>query len=124
MKNTEQELAKVLEKARWEFGAKTLAGEKIDSAEYYAKAILSSGLVIPVSALDRIVEKNQINSIVQKRYDELMSIGEHGHYETLFQVVHEQRQANIVGDVIYISSAYQKEGYVVLEIKVREKNNE
>lgn len=30
------------------------------------------------------------NARVQARYDELMHIGKHGHYETLFQVVAEE----------------------------------
>ncbi len=32
-----------------------------------------------------------INSRVQARYDELRAAGKHGHYETMFRVVHEQR---------------------------------
>lgn len=30
------------------------------------------------------------NKRVQARYDELMNIGRHGHYETLFQIVREE----------------------------------
>ncbi len=36
-------------------------------------------------------EKSAINSRVQKRYNELMAIGKHGHYETMFKIVHEER---------------------------------
>lgn len=32
------------------------------------------------------------NTRVQARYDELMSEGRHGHYETMFRVVHEEMQ--------------------------------
>lgn len=35
-------------------------------------------------------EKNERNARVQARYDELMREGKHGHYETLFRVVHEE----------------------------------
>lgn len=35
-------------------------------------------------------EKCARNRRVQNRYDELMQIGEHGHYETMFQVIHEE----------------------------------
>ena len=35
-------------------------------------------------------EKNERNARVQARYDELMSEGKHGHYETMFQVVREE----------------------------------
>lgn len=35
-------------------------------------------------------EKEDRNKRVQTRYDELMKIGRHGHYETLFQIVREE----------------------------------
>ncbi len=35
--------------------------------------------------------KTIINKRVQARYDELMREGKHGHYETLFRLVHEER---------------------------------
>lgn len=35
-------------------------------------------------------KKTVINCRAQKRYDELMAIGKHGHYETMFQVIHEE----------------------------------
>ena len=35
-------------------------------------------------------EKNGRNARVQKRYDELMAEGRHGHYETMFRVVREE----------------------------------
>ncbi len=35
-------------------------------------------------------EKTARNIRAQKRYDELMKIGEHGHYETMFRVIHEE----------------------------------
>ena len=35
-------------------------------------------------------QKNARNRRVQNRYDELMKIGENGHYETMFRVVHEE----------------------------------
>lgn len=38
-------------------------------------------------------EKTAINKRVQARYDELMREGKHGHYETMFRVVHEERAA-------------------------------
>lgn len=38
-------------------------------------------------------DKTAINAAVQARYDELMAEGKHGHYETLFRIVHEQRAA-------------------------------
>jgi hypothetical protein len=34
--------------------------------------------------------KTAINKRVQARYDELMHEGKHGHYETMFRVVHEE----------------------------------
>lgn len=34
--------------------------------------------------------KIEINQRVQARYDELMLEGKHGHYETMFRVVHEE----------------------------------
>lgn len=33
------------------------------------------------------------NIRVQNRYDELMGIGRHGHYETMFQVVREETES-------------------------------
>jgi hypothetical protein len=33
------------------------------------------------------------NIRVQNRYDELMTIGKHGHYETMFQVVREETES-------------------------------
>ena len=33
--------------------------------------------------------KTEINHKLQARYDELMRIGKHGHYETMFHVFHE-----------------------------------
>lgn len=36
--------------------------------------------------------KAEINARVQARYDELVAAGQHGHYETLFQIVHEERE--------------------------------
>lgn len=38
-------------------------------------------------------EKCQRNARVQARYDELMREGKHGHYETMFRVVHEEVEA-------------------------------
>lgn len=35
-------------------------------------------------------EKTERNARVQRRYDELMAEGKHGHYETLFRVVREE----------------------------------
>jgi hypothetical protein len=35
-------------------------------------------------------QKTARNIRVQKRYDELMREGKHGHYETMFQVVREE----------------------------------
>ena len=35
-------------------------------------------------------EKTARNIRAQKRYDELMTLGEHGHYETMFRVIHEE----------------------------------
>lgn len=36
------------------------------------------------------------NSRVQNRYDELMTIGSHGHYETMFRIVKEEiRRAKV-----------------------------
>lgn len=34
--------------------------------------------------------KTAINARVQNRYDELMREGKHGHYETMFRIVHEE----------------------------------
>lgn len=34
-------------------------------------------------------DKTELNKMVQDRYDELMRIGKHGHYETMFQVIYE-----------------------------------
>lgn len=39
------------------------------------------------------MSREDTNKAVQLRYDELMREGKHGHYETLFKVVHEQVQA-------------------------------
>ena len=33
--------------------------------------------------------RDEINARMQRRYDELMHIGKHGHYETMFRVFHE-----------------------------------
>jgi hypothetical protein len=38
-----------------------------------------------------LAERTAINCAVQARYDTLMAEGKHGHYETLFKLVHEQR---------------------------------
>ena len=35
-------------------------------------------------------EKYERNCRVSDRYDELMQIGKHGHYETMFQIVREE----------------------------------
>lgn len=35
-------------------------------------------------------EKTEINKRAQARYDELMHEGRHGHYETMFRVIHEE----------------------------------
>jgi hypothetical protein len=35
-------------------------------------------------------EKTSVNCRMQRRYDELMRIGKHGHYETMFRVMHEE----------------------------------
>lgn len=48
----------------------------------------------PPSAL---AERTAINCAVQARYDTLMAEGKHGHYETLFRIVHEQRAAALDG---------------------------
>lgn len=40
-----------------------------------------------ISEFDR---KTEINKRVQARYDEFMAEGKHGHYETMFRVVHEE----------------------------------
>jgi hypothetical protein len=34
-------------------------------------------------------EKNEINKIATHRYSELMEIGKHGHYESMYKVIHE-----------------------------------
>jgi hypothetical protein len=34
-------------------------------------------------------DKAAVNKRVQKRYDELMREGKHGHYENMFKVIHE-----------------------------------
>jgi hypothetical protein len=34
-------------------------------------------------------KKTEINWEMQARYDELIHIGKHGHYETMFKVFHE-----------------------------------
>ncbi len=39
----------------------------------------------------RMQMKDKINARVQKRYDELMAEGRHGHYETMFKVACEER---------------------------------
>ena len=38
-------------------------------------------------------ESTARNIRVQDRYDELMRIGKHGHYETMFQVVREETES-------------------------------
>lgn len=38
-------------------------------------------------------EATERNIRVQNRYDELMAIGKHGHYETMFQVVREETES-------------------------------
>jgi hypothetical protein len=40
--------------------------------------------------LARWREMNERNARIQARYNELMQIGKHGHYETMFQVVREE----------------------------------
>ncbi len=37
--------------------------------------------------------KNERNARVQARYDALMQVGRHGHYETMFKVVREEVEA-------------------------------
>jgi hypothetical protein len=47
--------------------------------------------------------KTQRNARVQKRYNDLMRIGKHGHYETMFRVVREEvtrRQLGVIGGVL------------------------
>lgn len=36
------------------------------------------------------------NARVQARYDELMRVGKHGHYETMFQVVQEEVERGMI----------------------------
>ena len=40
--------------------------------------------------METMDQKTERNARVQKRYDELMREGKHGHYETLFRVVREE----------------------------------
>lgn len=39
---------------------------------------------------ETLQEKNDRNARVQRRYDDLMAEGKHGHYETMFRVVREE----------------------------------
>jgi len=43
-----------------------------------------------IDELAAMREKNERNARVQARYDELMSEGRHGHYETMFRIVREE----------------------------------
>lgn len=43
-----------------------------------------------VSIVEHVVEMNERNARVQRRYDEMMQAGRHGHYETMFRVVKEE----------------------------------
>lgn len=53
-------------------------------------------------------EAREINPRAQRRYDELMAEGKHGHYETLFKVVNEEtRRAFIAGQEVMRESAAQ-----------------
>lgn len=61
------------------------SGHTDECNEYYKpKKIASVGEVLSFD------EKNTRNRRVQNRYDELMAIGENGHYETLFRIVNEE----------------------------------
>lgn len=42
------------------------------------------------------MDKFEVNRRVQARYDELMRQGRHGHYETMFRIVHEERDRAII----------------------------
>jgi hypothetical protein len=56
-------------------------------AEFNRQQALPSIIDALVSEPD---EKTARNRRVQARYDELMRQGKHGHYETMFRVVHEE----------------------------------
>ena len=43
-------------------------------------------------------QKTARNARVQKRYDELMREGKHGHYETMFRVVREEVEAALAAE--------------------------
>jgi hypothetical protein len=47
-------------------------------------------LILEHAATPIVDSKTAINKRVQARYDELMLEGKHGHYETMFRVVHEE----------------------------------
>ena len=44
-------------------------------------------------------QKTARNARVQRRYDELMREGRHGHYETMFRVVREEVEAALAAGV-------------------------
>lgn len=53
--------------------------------------IVTRDLEIPRKPnIETLSEMNKRNSRVQGRYDELMAIGDHGHYETMFRIIKEE----------------------------------
>jgi len=80
-----------------EYSEKTLAAYRADpimrelwpehKVEEYAKA------QHPMPGTPIVDSKTAINKRVQARYDKLMLEGKHGHYETMFRVVHEELAA-------------------------------
>lgn len=53
-----------------------------------------------MTPFDKMTERNKR---VQARYDELMREGKHGHYETMFRVVHEEVAAALADDEVTVN---------------------
>jgi hypothetical protein len=61
-----------------------------------------------------IDEKTERNRRVQKRYDELMAAGKHGHYETMFRVVREGTECACAAMPVPVEVSDVEAGNIIL----------
>lgn len=91
---TENQLAELAANLRgkdWNLRApQELADMIADKLDGIVAAYRSAQQAEAGAAADGFEEKCERNARVQSRYDELMREGKHGHYETMFRVVHEE----------------------------------
>ena len=78
---TQDELKMVLEALKWCHG-----GEPCGTAE--AIAVVEKALAQSEQE-PAVYDKTEMNCFVQDLYDKKMKEGKHGHYETMFHVVHQ-----------------------------------